>query len=159
MLSGIREEFMIDLPTSADISLLIGCSMSLNTEAGDFTVDRGAIHGETFFLSFGMILAWFNILKYFEWNIKVSAVALTSTHCVTRHSSTCSSSPFAPRSQRRYWSDAVASLLSARSCVSSSRPCPCSSRTRCSGPSSSPISATWYVLQRYICCLYPCPVW
>jgi hypothetical protein len=46
--------------------------MSLNTEAGDFTVDRGAIRGETFFLSFGLILAWFNLLKYFEWNTKVA---------------------------------------------------------------------------------------
>jgi hypothetical protein len=139
---------MTDSPTLADISLLIGCSMSLNTEAGDFTVDRGAIHGETFFLSFGMILAWFNILKYFEWNIKVGgALLLTSTHCVIRRSSTCSSSPFARRLQRRYWHNAVAPLLNAHSCVSSSRPCPCSSRTRCSAPSSSLTSATSYVLR------------
>jgi hypothetical protein len=67
---------MID--SRADIALLIGCSMSLNTEAGGFAVDRGEIRGETFFLSMGLILSWFNILKYFEWNTKVCVCVFLS---------------------------------------------------------------------------------
>ena len=50
---------------------MIGCIMSLVTEAGGFKIDRSEIRGETIFLSVGVFLAWFNLLKYLEWNAKV----------------------------------------------------------------------------------------
>ena len=56
--------------TRADLSLLIGCSMVLATKDGAFNTDLREVAGEEAFLSIGIFLAWFNLLKYFEWSTK-----------------------------------------------------------------------------------------
>ena len=60
-----------ELTVGTDVCLLIGSALSVSQEAGDFSIDHGDIRTERFFIAIGLLLAWFNMLKYVEWSTKV----------------------------------------------------------------------------------------
>ena len=52
------------------MALILGGSTSLAAMASGYQIDRGEVKAETFFLSLGLFLSWFNLLKYLQFSTK-----------------------------------------------------------------------------------------